>query len=349
MTVSWRCLGVAALCGTLAMGIGGLQAEDELNLYSARHYQTDEALYENFTKQTGIKINRIEGKGDELLQRILSEGANSPADVLLTVDVGRLHRAEEAGLFQAVESSVLETAIPENLRHPDGLWYSFSTRARLIFYDKAKIAEGEINAYEDLADPKWKGKVCIRESGNVYNQSLLASMVEVHGEEGAEQWAKDVMANFARAPVKGDTNQLRGIGTGECEVAVANSYYYVRLLTEPQARRRGPGRKAGRGLPQPARPGHPRQCLRCRRLEDGTPSGSGSEVPGISGKHRGADLFRRREQRVSGGGGCGAQRRAYRAWRFRGRYRQRLGLRRASGGSPTHLRSGRLALTRSRR
>ncbi|HMB76104.1 MAG TPA: Fe(3+) ABC transporter substrate-binding protein, partial [Kiloniellaceae bacterium] len=237
-------LGAMALLGCLAVGGGALQAE-ELNLYSARHYPTDEALYTGFTEATGIEINRIEGHGDELLQRILSEGANSPADVLLTVDAGRLYRAEEAGIFQAVESSVLETAIPANLRHPDGLWFGFSTRARMIFYDKSKVSEGEIATYEDLADPKWKGKVCIRESSNVYNQSLLASMIAVHGLEKAKDWAEGVVANFARQPVKGDTNQLRGIGTGECEIAVANSYYFVRLLTEPAPEDEGLAEKIG--------------------------------------------------------------------------------------------------------
>lgn len=225
-------LGALALAGGLAAG-GGLLHAEELNLYSARHYPTDEALYSGFTEKTGIEINRIEGQGDELLQRILSEGANSPADVLLTVDAGRLYRAEEAGIFQAVESTVLDEAVPANLRHPDGLWFGFSTRARMIFYDKAKVEAGEIASYEELADPKWKGKVCIRESSNVYNQSLLASMIAAHGLDAAKAWAEGVVANFARQPVKGDTNQLRGIGTGECEVAVANSYYFVRLIAEP--------------------------------------------------------------------------------------------------------------------
>ena len=133
-------------------------AAGELNLYSARHYNTDEALYENFTKQTGIKINRIEGKGDALLARIKSEGANSPADVLLTVDVGRLYRADKAGLFQAVDSNVLEDSLPAKLRHPDNHWFAFSTRARMIFYDKAKVAEGEIKTYEDLAGPEVEGQ-----------------------------------------------------------------------------------------------------------------------------------------------------------------------------------------------
>jgi len=230
--------GRLALVTALAAGVllsGVVQAaDDELNLYTSRHYQTDEALYENFTKQTGIKINRIEGKGDALLERIKSEGANSPADIFMTVDVARLQRGDEAGLFAAVNSDALNGKIPANLRHPDGHWFGFSTRARLIYYDKAKVQPGDIKTYEDLADPKWKGQVCIRKSSNTYNQSLLASIVAANGEEAAEAWAKAVVSNFARDPVKGDTNQLRGIGSGECGVAVANSYYFVRLRTKPK-------------------------------------------------------------------------------------------------------------------
>lgn len=224
--------------------LGGASAA-ELNLYSARHYQTDEVLYENFTKATGIQINRIEGKGDELLQRILSEGENSPADLLLTVDVGRLYRAEQAGIFQPVDSAILDRAVPANLRHPEGLWFGLSSRARLVFYDKSRVAKGAISRYEDLADPKWRGKVCIRESGNIYNQSLLASLVAVSGEAAAEDWARGVVANFARPPVRGDTNQLRGIGTGECHLAVANSYYFARLMTRPKPGDEGLAEKIG--------------------------------------------------------------------------------------------------------
>lgn len=239
-----RCLPL--LCAVLGLQVApGVSGAAELNLYTSRHYQTDEALYENFTKATGIKINRIEGKGDELLQRIKSEGANSPADVFLTVDAGRLYRAEIAELFQPVASEVLEKSIPDHLRHPDRLWFGFSTRARLIFYDKARVGEGEVTTYEDLADPKWRGKVCIRESSNVYNQSLLASMIAHKGEDAAEAWAEGVVMNFARRPVKGDTNQLRGIGTGECALALANSYYFVRLLTNPADKDKGLADKIG--------------------------------------------------------------------------------------------------------
>ncbi|MGD1879054.1 MAG: Fe(3+) ABC transporter substrate-binding protein [Kiloniellaceae bacterium] len=221
-------VGVAVLAGGLPV-----QAQDVLNLYSARHYQTDDALYNGFTEKTGSETNRIEGESDALIQRLKSEGQNSPADVFLPVDAGRVWRAEEAGLFQPVESEVLEKAVPENLRHPDGLWFGFSTRARLIYYDKTKIQPGEIKTYEDLADPKWKGKVCIRSSSNVYNQSLLSSIIAAHGEAGAREWAQAVVDNLARKPVGGDTDQLRGIGAGECQIAVANSYYFVRLTTDP--------------------------------------------------------------------------------------------------------------------
>ena len=239
-----RALGAAVCIAALSAGVSA-QAQEVLNLYSSRHYQTDEALYEDFTKATGIEINRIEGKGDALIERIKSEGANSPADVFITVDAGRLWRADQAGLFQPVTSDVLDAAIPENLRHPDGHWYGFSTRARLIYYDKAKVQAGEINSYEDLADPKWKGKVCIRSSSNIYNQSLMSSIIASKGEAGATEWAEGVVANFARNPVGGDTDQIRGIGAGECEISVGNSYYYVRLMTKPSDKDKGLADKVG--------------------------------------------------------------------------------------------------------
>ncbi len=223
----------------------GAAAEEVLNLYSSRHYQTDEALYQNFTEETGIKINRIEGKGDALIERIKSEGANSPADVLLTVDAGRLWRAEQAGLFQPVSSKRLEEVVPANLRHPEGLWFGFSTRARLIYYARDRVEGGAITRYEDLADPKWQGKVCIRSSSNIYNQSLLGSIIAAHGVKAAEDWAKGVVGNFARGPQGGDTDQLRGVASGECDIAVANSYYYVRLMTKPKEKDKDVAAKVG--------------------------------------------------------------------------------------------------------
>jgi len=222
---------LAAAALALVAASGPAWAEEELNIYTSRHYQTDEAFYENFTKHTGIRINRIEGKDDALIERLRSEGRNSPADVLITVDAGRLWRAEQAGLFREVNSDVLNARIPAALRHPEGRWFGFSLRARLILYDKSRIEPGAIATYEDLADPRWKGQVCIRSSSNIYNLSLLGSMIASRGEAAAEAWAKGVVANFARDPQGGDTDQIRAVAAGECGIAVANSYYYARLLS----------------------------------------------------------------------------------------------------------------------
>ena len=226
-------LGTVLSAAVLMSGLPA-QAQEVLNLYSSRHYQTDEALYSGFAEKTGIEINRIEGDADELIERIKNEGANSPADVLLTVDAGRIWRAEEAGLLQPVDSEVLNEAIPENLRQPDGLWFGFSTRARVIYYDKTKVQAGEITSYEDLADPKWKGRICIRSSSNMYNQSLLSSIIEANGEDAAQKWAAAVNSNLARDPAGGDTDQIRAVGAGECDVAVGNTYYFVRLMKDPE-------------------------------------------------------------------------------------------------------------------
>ena len=242
MKAFFRGLSVLALA---AAPVTGATAAEELNLYSSRHYQTDEALYEDFTKETGIKINRIEGKGDALIERIKSEGANSPADVLLTVDAGRLWRAEQAGLFQAVESKLLDEVVPANLRHPKGLWYGFSTRARVIYYAKDRVKPDAISSYEELTDPKWKGKICIRSSSNIYNQSLMGSIIAAHGEKAAEDWAKGVVANLARDPQGGDTDQIRAVAAGECDLAVGNTYYYVRLMTKPKDADKGVADKVG--------------------------------------------------------------------------------------------------------
>ncbi len=202
-------------------------AEGELNLYSSRHYDTDERLYSDFEEATGITINRIEGKADELIARMQAEGANSPADILLTVDTSRLARAKEAGLLQSIDSALLEARIPANLQDDDNQWFGFSQRSRIIFYDKADVAEPPMT-YADLADPKYKGMVCIRSSTNTYNQTLLASIITHEGAEKAKAWATGVVANMARAPQGGDTDQLRGIVSGECEISVSNSYYLPR-------------------------------------------------------------------------------------------------------------------------
>ena len=204
-------------------------AEGELNLYSSRHYDTDERLYSDFEEATGITINRIEGKADELIARMKAEGANSPADVLLTVDSSRLARAKSEGILQPVESAILEERIPANLQDEDNQWYGFSQRARIIFFDKADVANPPAT-YLDLAKPEYKGQICIRSSGNIYNQTLLSSIIANHGAEEARRWAEGVAANMAREPQGGDTDQLRGIVSGECEIAVANTYYMARAM-----------------------------------------------------------------------------------------------------------------------
>ncbi|HYO27597.1 MAG TPA: extracellular solute-binding protein, partial [Azonexus sp.] len=227
---------IARLIATaLALLALSAHADDKvLNLYSARHYQTDEALYANFTKQTGIKINRIEGKEDELLERIRNEGGNSPADVFLTVDAARLAKAHELGVFVPVSSKILDSRIPAHLRTDD--WFTFSTRARVIVYSKAAIKPGEVQTYDDLANPRLKGKVCVRSGSHPYNLSLMASIIAHDGEAKAETWARGMVANFARAPKGGDTDQIKAVAAGECGVALSNSYYVARLMrsTKPE-------------------------------------------------------------------------------------------------------------------
>ncbi|MBM3358892.1 MAG: Fe(3+) ABC transporter substrate-binding protein [Betaproteobacteria bacterium] len=219
---------------TAAVGLlagGPVYAQDKtLNLYSSRHYQADEALYGNFTKLGGARINRIEGSEDPLIERIRNEGANSPADVLITTDAGRLWRAEQLGLFVPVDSKVLESRLPSHMRAPGNLWFGFSARARVIVYNKDMVRPAEVQNYEDLADPRLRGKVCTRSGSHVYNLSLISVLIEHWGEKKAEAWARGVVANFARAPRGGDTDQIRAAAAGECPVVLTNSYYYVRLM-----------------------------------------------------------------------------------------------------------------------
>lgn len=218
----------ALLCALISSSLWA--QSNILNLYSSRHYQTDEALYENFSKTTGIKLNRIEAGEDPLIERIKNEGAASPADVLITVDAGRLWRAEQLGLFQPIQSSVLESRLPAHMRTPDHQWFGFSARARVIIYNKASINPQDAQTYESLAQAKLKGKVCSRSGSHVYNLSLMSALITHWGEAGAEEWARGVVANFARAPKGGDTDQILAVAAGECGVALVNTYYYARLL-----------------------------------------------------------------------------------------------------------------------
>ena len=221
----------AALGAALAVFSCGAAAQEKvLNLYSSRHYQTDESLYSNFTKQTGIRINRIEAGEDPLIERLRNEGAASPADVLVTVDAGRLWRAEQLGLFQPIKSSVLESRLPAHLRAQNEQWFGFSARARVIVYNKTAVNAADVQNYEDLANPRLKGKVCTRSGSHVYNLSLMSALIEHWGEKKAEDWARGVAANFARAPKGGDTDQIMAVASGECGVAITNTYYFVRLM-----------------------------------------------------------------------------------------------------------------------
>ena len=216
------------------LGAAPVQAQSVLNIYSARHYQTDEALYTDFTKQTGIKINRLDGKEEELVERIKNEGASSPADVLITVDAARLEIADKAGLFQPLKSAVIDARVPAHMRTPN--WAAFSTRARVVVYAKATVNAEWVQTYEDLANPRLKNQICVRSGAHPYNLSLGAAMLSHDGEAKTEAWARGLVANFARAPKGGDTDQLKAVAAGECGVAISNSYYLARLMrsTKPE-------------------------------------------------------------------------------------------------------------------
>lgn len=226
-------IGAGALAAAL-VAAPAPAANEVLNLYSARHYQTDEALYADFTKQTGIRINRIEAGDEALLERLRSEGRNSPADVLLLVDAARLWRAQIDGMFQPVRSKVLDARVPAHLRGKDdgqgSEWYGFSTRARIIVYNRASVKPDQVRRYEDLADPSLKGKVCSRSATHPYMLSLIGALTEHLGEAKTEAWARGVVANFARTPRGGDTDQIRAVASGECGVALTNTYYLVRMM-----------------------------------------------------------------------------------------------------------------------
>ena len=231
-------------------GVSGASAQAQvLNLYSARHYQTDEALYANFTKATGIRVNRVDADDAGILARLRSEGPSSPADVILLVDAARLFRAEADGLFQPLKSKTLEQRIPAQLRGKDdgagSQWFGFSTRARVIVYNKATVKAEDVDTYEELADPKNKGKVCTRSGSHPYNLSLFGSMYEHLGAAATETWLKGMVANMARDPKGGDTDQIKAVASGECGMALTNTYYYARLLRSDKADERQIGERIG--------------------------------------------------------------------------------------------------------
>jgi iron(III) transport system substrate-binding protein len=242
----------------IAASAGAANAQDKfVNLYSARHYPTDEALYSGFTKATGIKINRVDADDAGIIARLRAEGGASPADVILLVDAARLWKGETDSLFLPVRSPKLEAAIPAKLRavpKADGTsaWFGFSTRARLIVYDKAKVRREDVDTYEELADPKNKGKLCTRSGSHPYNLSLFGAVYEHVGAVATETWLKGLVDNMARSPNGGDTDQIKGVATGECAVALTNSYYLARLLRSSKPEERSMGEKVGVIFPNQA-------------------------------------------------------------------------------------------------
>ena len=218
------------LCGAFwAPSVLSTDDGKNVNIYSARKEALILPILERFRDQTGIEFNLVTGKADALLKRLRMEGEASPADVFITVDAGRLHRAKEAGVLQKIGSESIDAAVPAHLRDADGFWVALSKRARTIIYARDRVDATALSTYKGLADPTWKGRICIRSSGNIYNQSLVASMIEASGVEQTEAWAEALVGNFARPPAGGDTDQLRAVAAGECDVAVANTYYFGRL------------------------------------------------------------------------------------------------------------------------
>ncbi len=249
-------LAALTLAAMAALPAPALAQDKVLNLYSARHYQTDEALYTNFTKATGIRINRVDADDAGILARLQSEGAASPADVILLVDAARLARAETQGLFQPFKSAVLDSRIPANLRATDTgqgpAWVGLSTRARVIVYNKLSVDKADVDTYESLASPKNKGKVCTRSGSHPYNLSLFGALMEHLGEAATEAWLKGVVANMARDPKGGDTDQIRAVASGECQIALTNSYYLARMMRSSKPDDRAVVEKIGVVFPNQA-------------------------------------------------------------------------------------------------
>lgn len=237
------------LLAAAAMLAGGFAMAEQVNIYSARHYDADQKLYDLFTAETSIEVQVLEGSSDQLVERIRREGVASPADVLVTVDAGRLWRAEQAGILQPVDSEILNARIPAYLRHPEGQWFGTSRRVRVIYYSKDRFDPDLVNTYQDLTRPELEDRLCIRSSNNIYNQSLVASLIEAEGVEATEQWAEGVVANFARDPEGGDTDQIRAVAAGECDVAVGNHYYYLRLVNSDDPADRAVAQQVGLIIP----------------------------------------------------------------------------------------------------
>jgi iron(III) transport system substrate-binding protein len=241
MRLSFR---LASLALAAILGSAAASAE-EVNVYSARKDHLIKPVLDEFTKQTGVKVNLLSAGEDQLLERLRSEGARSPADLFVTTDVAHLHKARVAGVLQPVSSPVLDKNIPAKFRDPQGYWFGLSARARVVFYAKDRVKPGELSTYEDLTDPKWKGRICVRSSSSTYNQSLLAHLIAVHGPDKAEAWAKAVVDNLARKPQGGDRDQILAVAAGQCDLAIANTYYYGNLVASEKAQEREAAAKVG--------------------------------------------------------------------------------------------------------
>ncbi|MGP1274467.1 MAG: extracellular solute-binding protein [Caulobacterales bacterium] len=225
---------------------GQPETDSVVNVYSARHYASDQEVFRAFTEETGIEINLVEADGDLLIERVRADGERSAADVIITVDAGRLHRAEQAGLFQpAGDLGGALDRVPDSLEHPENLWFGFATRARVIVYARDRVDPSEVQTYADLARPEFEGRVCVRSSSNVYNQSLVAGMIAEDGAQAAEAFARGIAQNLARAPQGGDTDQIRAVAAGECDVAIVNHYYLGRLLNAEDSAEREVGEAVG--------------------------------------------------------------------------------------------------------
>ncbi len=221
---------LASVVSTMLALTACVEAADEVNIYSAREENLIKPILDRYAAQTGTTINLITGGADELITRLGLEGANSPADMILTVDVGRLLRAKQADLLQPIESDILAANIPVQYRDSNGYWYAVSLRSRVVVYDKARVNPADLSTYEALADPKWRGKLCVRSSSNIYNQSLSAAMVDHLGVAATEQWARGLVANFGRDPQGGDRDQISAVAVGQCELALVNTYYLAGML-----------------------------------------------------------------------------------------------------------------------
>lgn len=220
---------ILAACGQSGDSAAPAADAGEVNVYSSRHYDADEALYARFTEETGIRVNVVEGNADQLIARLRAEGEASPADIFVAADAGALWRAQDAGLLQATSSETINSRIPANLRAPGGEWFGFARRARIVAYDPARVRPEEVDTYEEIASPRFRGKLCVRSSESVYNLSLVGALIEAWGPERARQWVDGVVANMARPPEGGDRDQIRAVAAGVCEIALTNSYYFIRM------------------------------------------------------------------------------------------------------------------------